>query len=255
MPQAPTVTHRITRRVTHRVTPCEALVRLAWLSLLFGALYRLSNQLSAQRSDTAGGVLPWDRAIPFVEWTIWPYLSILLPFVASFLLCRDRAALDQHSRRVLLALALALVCYALVPLRFAFERPAIDGVNGLLFAGLSAFDLPYNRAPSLHIGLLVLLWAQLAAGLRGWPRRLLAGWFLLIAASVLTTWQHHLIDVPAGLAVGLLSLALTREQCRAVPRLTNGPYADSAWLASTSARTASVSSAFRPAKTGVVFTE
>lgn len=231
----------------HKPTPItrrEAAWRLVWLGTLFCVLYRFSNQLSASRPGTQGGVLAWDHAIPFVEWTVWPYLSIVLPFIASFIVCRDRDALDRHSRGVLLALGMALACYALVPLRFAFERPVIEGVNGALFAGLSAFDLPYNRAPSLHIGLLVILWAQFATRLGGWPRRLLAGWFLLIAGSVLTTWQHHLIDVPAGLAVGLLSVRLARRPLQA-----------GAWLASTSARTASVNSAFRPAKTGVVFTE
>jgi len=226
------------------VTPREAAWRLAWLGAVFCTLYRLSNQLSAGRSDASGGVLAWDHAIPFVDWTVWPYLSIVLPFAASFLLCRDRRALDRHSQALLLALGLSLACYALVPLRFAFERPPTAGLAGLLFEGLNAFDLPYNRAPSLHIGVLVILWAQLSPPLRGWQRRLLGGWFLLIAGSVLTTWQHHLIDVPAGLAVGLLSVALTRRPLQA-----------SAWLASTSARTASVSSAFRPAKRGVVFTE
>ncbi len=230
------------------ITRREAAWRLAWLGLLCGTLYRLSNQLSAGRSDAHGGVLAWDHAIPFVAWTVWPYLSIVLPFAAAFLLCRQRAALDRLSLRLLLALGIALACYAWVPLRFAFERPPTTGLTGLLFDGLGAFDLPYNRAPSLHIAVLVILWAQLGAALRGRPRMLLAGWFLAIAGSVLTTWQHHLIDVPAGLAVGLLAIALTRPPAR------RGRQA-AAWLASTSARTASVSSAFRPAKTGVVFTE
>lgn len=236
MPQTPTAP--LTRR--------QCAWRLAWLCALCGALYRASNQISAARPDAHGGVLAWDHAIPFVDWTVWPYLSIVLPFAAAFLRCGERGALDRLSLRLLLALGLALACYALVPLRFAFERPASAGLTGLLFEGLAAFDLPYNRAPSLHIAVLVILWSQLAGALNGWRRGLLAGWFGLIAVSVLTTWQHHLIDVPAGLALGLVTLALTPPRRAAQA---------SAWLASTSARTASVNSAFRPAKTGVVFTE
>ena len=41
-------------------------------------------------------------------------------------------------------------------MRFAFERPATEGLVGLAYQGLSAFDRPYNRAPSLHIAVLVL---------------------------------------------------------------------------------------------------
>jgi len=115
---------------------------------------------------------------------------------------------------VLVLLAIALACYALVPLRHAYQRPVVDGALGVLFEGLSACDLPYNRAPSLHIGLLVLMWARLCPAVRGGARWLLQGWLLLIGASVLTTWQHHLVDIPAGLAAGGLSLALTSARAR-----------------------------------------
>ena len=39
---------------------------------------------------------------------------------------------------------------------------------GDLFAVLAAFDQPFNQAPSLHIALLVILWALFA---RKAPRR------------------------------------------------------------------------------------
>jgi hypothetical protein len=40
-------------------------------------------------------------------------------------------------------------------------------VAGALFTLLMGFDKPYNQAPSLHIGLLVVLWAVYAQQLRG----------------------------------------------------------------------------------------
>jgi membrane-associated phospholipid phosphatase len=47
---------------------------------------------------------------------------------------------------------------------------------------------------------------------RGPWRFALHVWFALIALSVLTTYQHHVIDIPAGAAVGLLSIGLTRQR-------------------------------------------
>ena len=86
-----------------------------------------------------------------------------------------------------------------MPLRYMFERPATTGVTGLLFEALHAFDMAYNRAPSLHISVLVILWVRFAACALGWLRVALAIWFLLIGVSVLTTYQHYVIDVAGGI--------------------------------------------------------
>lgn len=177
--------------------------RLVMTSVVFVALYAACNQLTSARRDIGQAVFDWERAIPFVPWTIVPYLSIIGFFVASFFVGRDRAALDRHVGALLLDLGVSIVLYAAFPLRFMFERPELDGAFGALFQLLSATDLPYNRAPSLHISVLVILWFRLAPLLGGWQRRALDAWFLLIGLSVLTTWQHHCIDVPAGAAVGL----------------------------------------------------
>ena len=74
-----------------------------------------------------------------------------------------------------------------------------------LFDSLATFDLPYNQAPSLHIALAIIV------GAFYWTRfpkiRLpLFLWQSLIALSVLTTYQHHFIDVPTGALLGWLVL-------------------------------------------------
>lgn len=203
-------------RAVRAATPSSSCL---FVSAAFTIAYGLSNHLTSARSDIGHGVFDWERAIPFVDWTIVPYLSICGFFAASFFVGGDRDVQARHAMRLLLALALSLMCYAAFPLRFTFERPVTSGVSGLLFALLSAVDLPYNRAPSLHIGVLVILWVRFAP-LRGGARRLaLDVWFTLIALSVLTTYQHHVIDIPAGAAVGLLSIALTRRPRPALRRV------------------------------------
>jgi membrane-associated phospholipid phosphatase len=189
---------------------------ISWLLVIgtaYLSTYWLSNWLTHLRADVGTGVFAWERAIPFVEWTIIPYLSIVLFFIASFFVGRQQsdycAELRNHVVRLTMVLVISLVCFALMPLRYTFERPVTTGVTGLLFEALHAFDMPYNRAPSLHISVLVILWVRFSGCVLGWLRGALALWFTLIGVSVLTTYQHHVIDVVGGIFAGCFCLWTT----------------------------------------------
>lgn len=184
---------------------------VAWLLFLgpfFFLSYGFANHLAAQRGVTDNLLFDWEHRIPFVPWTILPYWSIDLFYGLSFLLCRDRFEVDRHALRLLTAQLASVLCFLLFPLHFSFERPHVDGFFGALFDMLMGFDQPYNQAPSLHIGLLVVIWARFAATTPVRWRWLEHGWAALIAVSVLTTYQHHFIDIPTGALVGLLCLWL-----------------------------------------------
>ncbi|MCL2591180.1 MAG: phosphatase PAP2/dual specificity phosphatase family protein [Betaproteobacteria bacterium] len=189
---------------------------LLFLGPFFFLTYGFANQHAA-RIDAASGVgslvFGWERNIPLWPWTIIPYWSIDLLYGLTFLCCRNKAATNCLALRLLSAQLVCVACFFLWPLRFAFDRPTLEGVSGMLFDALTSFDLPYNQAPSLHIALLVIIWRQFATfmAMRA-TRGLIHAWALLIGLSVLTTWQHHFIDVPTGLAVGLFCLWLWPEE-------------------------------------------
>ncbi|SPA44266.1 phosphatase PAP2/dual specificity phosphatase family protein [Cupriavidus taiwanensis] len=189
-----------------------ACLLLALTGALFFSSYGFANWLASQRAEVPSFHFAWERGIPFLPWTIVPYWSIDLLYGISFFLWRSRAALLTHVKRLVLAQLVSVACFIAFPLRFSFARPAADGLPGQLFTLLGGFDLPFNQAPSLHISLLVILWLAFAAHLRGGWRWLLHGWFALIGVSVLTTWQHHLIDVPTGALVGWLCVYLLPMQ-------------------------------------------
>ncbi|WLG87805.1 phosphatase PAP2/dual specificity phosphatase family protein [Pseudomonas cucumis] len=185
-----------------------AVLWLLVLAPLFFASYGFATWVTAQRSDVDTFVFDWETAMPFWAWTIVPYWTIDLLYGFSLLLPDSRHELKRHALRLLSAQVISISCFLLWPLRFTFERPELDGVFGWLFAVLAGFDKPFNQAPSLHIALLVILWVMYQRHSQGLWRWLVHGWFALIGISVLTTYQHHFIDLPTGALAGWLCVWL-----------------------------------------------
>jgi len=185
-----------------------AVLWLLLLAPLFFSTYGFATWVTAQRDDVGSMVFDWERHMPFWAWTIVPYWSIDLLYGFSLLLPRSRDELKRHALRLLTAQVIAVSCFLLWPLSFTFSRPELDGVFGWLFAVLAGFDKPFNQAPSLHIALLVVLWVCYARHTQGFWRWLVHGWFALIGVSVLSTYQHHFIDVPTGALAGWLCVWL-----------------------------------------------
>lgn len=191
-----------------------ALLWLALVGLVFYSSYGLVNWLSALRAPVPEIAYDWERQIPFLAWTILPYWTLNGFYAVAFFLCRSREELHDYIRQLLAAQALAVLCFLLFPLQFSWGKPVTEGLSGWLFSSLAAFDQPYNQAPSLHIILTLIVgrfyWQRLPPR---WRVPLLL-WFALIALSVLTTWQHHFIDIPTGALAGALILWLFPGQGR-----------------------------------------
>ncbi|OFS99558.1 protein phosphatase [Neisseria sp. HMSC31F04] len=182
-----------------------SLCKLALVGALFYTSYGLSNRYAASLAYVPEIAFAWERNIPFWAWTIMPYWSLNLMYAAAFFLCRDTCEQNRYVARLLAAQIVATICFMLFPLHFGWPKPPTDGLWGWLFDSLVAFDLPYNQAPSLHIALSIIV------GAFYWTRfpkiRLpILLWQSLIAMPVLTTYQHHFIDVPTGALLGWLVL-------------------------------------------------
>ena len=182
-----------------------SLCKLALVGALFYTSYGLSNHYAASLAYVPEVAFAWERGIPFWAWTIVPYWSLNLMYAAAFFLCRNACEQNRYVARLVSAQIVATTCFMLFPLHFGWPKPPTDGLWGWLFDSLVAFDLPYNQAPSLHIALAIIV------GAFYWTRfpkiRLpLLLWQSLIALSVLTTYQHHFIDVPTGALLGWLVL-------------------------------------------------
>jgi Dual specificity phosphatase, catalytic domain/PAP2 superfamily len=195
---------------------------LAWLLFLgpfFFLTYNFANVSASHRAHVAVLAFPWERYIPFIGWTILPYWSSDLLYALSLGICRTRDELDRHGKRLVAIQIFSTACFLAFPLRCGFERPPVSWWVAGLFAALHSFDQPFNQAPSLHVGLAVILWTRFRAHSSAALRVPLAAYFVLMAASTLTTHQHQFIDVPMGAWAGLLVLAAVPERRVADPQI------------------------------------
>jgi hypothetical protein len=184
---------------------------LGWLLFLgpfFFLSYGLATWWTARLPHVGSFRFAWETQIPFVEWTIVPYMSIDAFYAVSLFLCATRAELDTHAKRLLAATAISVTGFLLFPLQFSFARPPTSGFSGALFDVLTGFDKPFNQAPSLHISLLLLLWLVYARHLHGMLKWAMHAWFALIGISVFTTFQHHAIDGVGGVMVAVACVYL-----------------------------------------------
>lgn len=177
---------------------------LLFLAPMFFLTYGQVNQWTAGRSDIGHMFFAWEKSMPFLPWTIVPYWSIDLLYGLSLFICTSKQELMRHGLRLLTASLVACIGFLLFPLQFSFVRPETHGLFGWLFQQLAQFDLPYNQAPSLHVMLAWLLGLRFYSHVTGWIRAACSAWFVLIALSVLTTYQHHVIDVISGLMVAIM---------------------------------------------------
>ncbi len=181
-------------------------------SLLFLVLYHACNQLTRVRPDVGVWAFGWETHWPVVPAMIVPYWSIDLLFVAAPFLAATAADVAWLRRRLTAVIVGGALGFLLVPLRFAFPRPEIDGVFAPWFAALYGFDAPHNLFPSLHIALRTVLAVWYVRRTTGGLRWALHGWFFLIGVSTLLTWQHHLVDVAGGFWLAAIVLHLARDE-------------------------------------------
>ena len=193
----------------------------ASLSLLFLVVYGACNWITSRRDDVGTWYYEWERLIPFVPVMILPYMSIDLFFLAAPFLCRDERERGTLRRRITFAIIAAGAGFLLLPLRFAFERPHVEGWLGSLFDAFRTLDQPHNLFPSLHITLRTILAEHYARHTRGIVRGALGVWFSLVGFSTVLTYQHHVVDVAGGFLLAAFCFHLFPESVARLPLVSN----------------------------------
>ena len=187
----------------------ERLVWMLYIGIIFFLLYGVANYYAGQTAPHPSLNFDWEKNIPFIPEFIVPYMSSDVMFICAFLFPYTRLELRVLAARVLFIIMIAVVLFTLFPLQFAFEKPETESFS-FLFGVLQA-DLPYNQAPSLHISFAIVLWYSMRKYLTFWWLKILvATWIWLIVLSTLFVFQHHIVDLPTGAALGFFTLYFIR---------------------------------------------
>jgi hypothetical protein len=170
----------------------------------------LGSYLVVLKSRFSAGAIvtqtAWDRAIPFQPGWLYVYLA---PYAAApvLLALMRRSTFVRFLASSLAVLAVSLLVFSNFPTQTV--RPPTEALDGgwtskFYLAMVAIDDPPANAAPSLHVSLTCLLaFALIRDFRRYWPVIILGT--LLVWLATLFTWQHHLIDVATGAALGIVA--------------------------------------------------
>ena len=162
-----------------------------------------------------------DDLVPFLPWTIYPYLALLaLAFVLPPL-AKDRVAFFDMMRAFVVAIATNYLVWIVWPT--FMPRPADPGdVGGVeAWRWFTSIDQNNNAFPSGHITIPVVAAWGVA---RSFPasRLPLLATLIVLAPSVITTKQHTLGDLCAGLFTALWGIVVVVAM-KAVLRRSRDP--------------------------------
>ena len=190
------------------------LTALAFMHLVTGGGYMLLLRISEVRGVTVWDpVLPIDRAIPVLGWTIFPYASYYAYGVLTVLVTprttQGRQRLIVLYQGLIWMTLVVFTCFLLMPCEIHLVRdvPAElleeTGVIPAIFRWLHAMDRPWNAWPSHHACVSLVIAFYVHGSVRR-PLARLAMWVAwgLLALSILTTKQHFVFDLATGVALG-----------------------------------------------------
>jgi PAP2 superfamily len=150
-----------------------------------------------------------DDVIPFLDWSIWVYVTYYAFLIAAMWFPRDDNRRSDAFYGMLPASAIGLVIFTLWPTAIGRESASLAGASGFLWRLLFSIDTMVNALPSMHVAHTCLAAVALASRGRLW-RIIVPVWATMIILSTLTTKQHCAIDVPGGFVLAAICFVLVR---------------------------------------------
>ncbi|CAI8723414.1 phosphatase PAP2 family protein [Chryseobacterium sp. IT-36CA2] len=190
-----------------RLTIQQKLYALILCAIVFMMVYNFAAWYTSRLTNVPSFVFDFEKYVPFILWSIIPYMTSGIFFCLVFFFCQNKEQLKVLTQRMLFVTVVAGICFLLFPLKFSLPKPEVNSfILGYSFQFLKVFDSPFNQAPSLHIAYAFIFWSVFRNLKRG--RTLIMFWLILLGISTLTTYQHHFIDIVTGSILAHLSFII-----------------------------------------------
>lgn len=149
-------------------------------------------------------VLLLDDMLPFVSSSIYIYLSQFVFLWLGFWFASN----DQERSRCYYSYLFASLIATVVFIIYPTTMPSLDAGSSysILFEMLYKIDVPYNCLPSLHTALAIIAAYHLSHHKKVGKVSFI--WAALIIISTLTTKQHTILDVIAGIVLSCFTIKL-----------------------------------------------
>jgi len=177
-----------------------ALALLVWLVIFF---YVNRLQVEPHRRIDLGSSL--DRKIPFVPLFAPVYFSTYVFVLQPFILLSNARQFYWMLASFSAITVVSSLIHAILPSKIErVEQMKAGGITGWMLGLFQKTCKPYGNFPSMHVGLCVPVIAAnfMTGGVITGCLTII--WAVLIALSTLYTKQHYILDVLAGLTIGIL---------------------------------------------------
>lgn len=192
----------------HRTEIHRFVLAFLRVTFAFTIVYLGADTFTQHRTDRFPLYFSWELDIPLWPWTVLVYNSLYGMFLVLPFFIRGPSALRHLEKSFLSLIVLSGIGFLLLPAELGFFPAQTPGFLGAVLRASDALNLDYNLVPSLHVGLAAVGLSALFERVGRRAKIFLILWGVAIAASTVTTHQHHVVDVFAGGLLGVFCFRL-----------------------------------------------
>ncbi|MEI6092060.1 MAG: phosphatase PAP2 family protein [bacterium] len=170
--------------------------------LAFIIFYMLPNHINIFTPSYLH-LFSFEKLIPFIDWTVWVYISDYVFIGVAFILLSDRDNMNKIYYSQIFLLFVSMFIFFIFPTTYPRPQVEYSGFTGFFLQLLHSSDSPGNACPSIHVAMTFLGgYGFIKEKKNLFPFFMI--WAVLISLSTLTVKQHYVVDVIAGFIMSVI---------------------------------------------------